>query len=941
MYNVPHKYRQVCRLCLTLVNECDIPDLQIYNPSSCTSETSTTGLQEPENETVGTSQLNATNPCNINAANKCVCNNALDPNNTCCCDGDDNELSAAEKSSSSSNTNNSLHIKNNYNTPSVPSSSSSSSSAANPPCTTTTNDNNNINYARRMLQTPSSTSPPTTSALKFPTTTAATQHPQQEVRNSETTNNPIGDQEKEQHFKVKQQQQQHVGLFHDIGENTSSNENYNQEHKDDSSPHITIQIFNCLSIKPLPNDGFPSIVCLECRIKLESFWKFRNMALNSHVALREFLAISDSEHLDTNELEMKLDEILKSTSEAIAATALTELSKSSKTRYSQRQPKLDGVTLVNAKEIIERQIESNIRDMQQAPLLYSNLFESPSLSSQTTSSSSNAIIEHREPILNPDTNKIMTPRTAIKTEKYFELDNGTAIQSKDAKEVEQYKNLQQQLETAAVLMDISKKIVISPPCSNPQSPCLSALSAETSIKSSVIKSKRPSIDNEMLHDTVEIDLSVKKKKNDYEFAATSTSTSTSRNFGQQPPPPPPPPILDVHVNAPLRGSCDGDLKNYSITINDVGGSSIYQLNTKTPQQQQTKLNTESIATCLSDSEDSSDSNKLEMDIASAMNDRKTPESVNSDHATDAATTQLWQALARSAAKNKDESRATQLIRSMMTNTFVFPAPSAIALTKVPEEPLPLLKDMSESQSSVVKICRRKQSFPTKTDCIESPDIKVTDTYVRSEGVSNTLTEGIKDKKSIKCNSSSNSGSSSSSSNALSTTSQKDMSCSNCGTLTTTIWRRSVRGEMVCNACGLYFKLHGVNRPHSMRRDTIHTRRRRPKECEKSKKRNRQLPCNSAADFETHNMNSFIDHKKLDLSISQETLSISDQVFNKYKTDLSETGGGAAATLKDVILKRKKSQSLPEFNDTCEGEELSVPLNLVSSENNAKLTYNAK
>lgn len=47
-------------------------------------------------------------------------------------------------------------------------------------------------------------------------------------------------------------------------------------------------------------------------------------------------------------------------------------------------------------------------------------------------------------------------------------------------------------------------------------------------------------------------------------------------------------------------------------------------------------------------------------------------------------------------------------------------------------------------------------------------------------------------------------------------------------MTTTIWRRNVRGEMVCNACGLYFKLHGVDRPHTMRRDTIHTRRRRPK-----------------------------------------------------------------------------------------------------------------
>ena len=56
----------------------------------------------------------------------------------------------------------------------------------------------------------------------------------------------------------------------------------------------------------------------------------------------------------------------------------------------------------------------------------------------------------------------------------------------------------------------------------------------------------------------------------------------------------------------------------------------------------------------------------------------------------------------------------------------------------------------------------------------------------------------------------------------------DLSCTNCGTMTTTIWRRNPLGEMVCNACGLYYKLHGVNRPVTMRRDTIHTRRRRPK-----------------------------------------------------------------------------------------------------------------
>ncbi|XP_064473954.1 GATA-binding factor 6-B-like [Ornithodoros turicata] len=53
-------------------------------------------------------------------------------------------------------------------------------------------------------------------------------------------------------------------------------------------------------------------------------------------------------------------------------------------------------------------------------------------------------------------------------------------------------------------------------------------------------------------------------------------------------------------------------------------------------------------------------------------------------------------------------------------------------------------------------------------------------------------------------------------------------CSNCNTTTTTLWRRNEEGEPVCNACGLYFKLHNVKRPLAMRKDGIQTRKRKPK-----------------------------------------------------------------------------------------------------------------
>ncbi|VDL83144.1 unnamed protein product [Nippostrongylus brasiliensis] len=51
-------------------------------------------------------------------------------------------------------------------------------------------------------------------------------------------------------------------------------------------------------------------------------------------------------------------------------------------------------------------------------------------------------------------------------------------------------------------------------------------------------------------------------------------------------------------------------------------------------------------------------------------------------------------------------------------------------------------------------------------------------------------------------------------------------CSNCMTTKTTAWRRDMSGKLVCNACGLYFRLHRTHRPVHMRKDFIQQRFRR-------------------------------------------------------------------------------------------------------------------
>lgn len=50
-------------------------------------------------------------------------------------------------------------------------------------------------------------------------------------------------------------------------------------------------------------------------------------------------------------------------------------------------------------------------------------------------------------------------------------------------------------------------------------------------------------------------------------------------------------------------------------------------------------------------------------------------------------------------------------------------------------------------------------------------------------------------------------------------------CRNCQTTNTPLWRRDPEGQPLCNACGLFYKLHGVVRPQSLKTDVIKKRNR--------------------------------------------------------------------------------------------------------------------
>ncbi|RZC27658.1 GATA domain containing protein [Asbolus verrucosus] len=223
---------------------------------------------------------------------------------------------------------------------------------------------------------------------------------------------------------------------------------------------------------------------------------------------------------------------------------------------------------------------------------------------------------------------------------------------------------------------------------------------------------------------------------------------------------------------------------------------------------------------------SSDPERLEVDMSQGVEEHSNSTTASAtspipENSQPEDESSLWRALSHNGYNTNVplSGEASQLLRKLITcrklGMSITPAPPFVHLdgrVNSPNEPVKIEVNSKPPSG------RRKQSYPTKASIedFRSPGRDESEEYIpdftgNSPWCNLQIVKGGK--------------------GGAGMARRVDLSCTNCGTQTTTIWRRNMKGEMVCNACGLYYKLHGIDRPHTMRRDTIHTRRRRPKATE--------------------------------------------------------------------------------------------------------------
>lgn len=144
----------------------------------------------------------------------------------------------------------------------------------------------------------------------------------------------------------------------------------------------------------------------------------------------------------------------------------------------------------------------------------------------------------------------------------------------------------------------------------------------------------------------------------------------------------------------------------------------------------------------------------------------------------------------------------------------------------------------------------------------------------------------------------------------------NVSCTNCHTKTTPLWRRNPEGQPLCNACGLFLKLHGVVRPLSLKTDVIKKRQRNSNSSKKLiiKDGDDLNPTTLVNDKKSPKKRRPVNIPAVSQSNGSHSLSIqSSLASNQFSLGIAHTPGTTASSL--VVKPEKQLHAIHELDNS--------------------------
>lgn len=168
-------------------------------------------------------------------------------------------------------------------------------------------------------------------------------------------------------------------------------------------------------------------------------------------------------------------------------------------------------------------------------------------------------------------------------------------------------------------------------------------------------------------------------------------------------------------------------------------------------------------------------------------------------------------------------------------------------------------------------------------------------------------------------------------------------CFNCKTFKTPLWRRDSEGNTLCNACGLFHKLHGTMRPLSLKSDVIRKRNTKKKDKDGANSNNAES-LNSTAKSRKASVVSLSNNEFIGLNSTKKesnknkNININNKPFSQPAFGRRESSSSSLSAMKNRsgVYSSAISQSLPSQNGIPMKSRRSSTSSSASSNNSNKI-----